>query len=164
MLGFVGKNVALVWPRLNIYIRTHTEACTRNNNSIMIRAMTWHLLNTPLVSSGYKEYPDKNSTFDRLSYSEKLGSLWALSTEGNAFVYHPGQYWMKVSGSIRSISAGQYGIWAVNYAGQLLFRKRVNASHPEGTDWLTVRQTSYSKICCFRECKTCGTRAKDFDP
>ena len=126
----------------------------------------WHrnLLNTLLVfPPGYKKYPDKNITFDRLSYSEKLHSLWALSTEGNAFVYHPGQYWIKVSGSIKSISAGQYGIWAVDFAGQLLFRKGVNASHPEGTDWLTVTKTSYSKIYCFRDGTTCGTIVKVLD-
>ena len=46
---------------------------------------------------------------------------------------------------MESISAGQYGIWAVDNDGNLQFRMGINASSPGGTHWSTVNKASYGK-------------------
>ena len=104
------------------------------------------LITSTLPSAGYRRYAFTKINFDRLSFSEQLGSLWALSKGRDVYVYHPDQYWMKVEGKMASISAGQYGVWASDDDGKLQFRMGINASHPGGTLWLKVNEASYGKI------------------
>ena len=47
---------------------------------------------------------------------------------------------------MKSISAGQYGIWAADNSGKIHYRMGITANNPEGTQWKKVDEGSYSKI------------------
>lgn len=85
--------------------------------------------------SGDIKYLPKNLMLKSLSFSDKLGWLWAIDKSNGIYFYHVDQYWKKVEGRMRSVSVGVNGVWAVDLNNTVHFRTGINKTHLAGSNW-----------------------------
>ena len=64
-------------------------------------------------------------------------ALWGISPSGQPQVYL-GNSWVSVSGTFKSMSSGEAGVWAVKGDGQVFYRAGVSNLNPTGMRWRPI--------------------------
>ena len=64
-------------------------------------------------------------------------SLWGVDSRNFVYMYSNGQ-WELVDGKLKSVTAGESGVWGVAMDGSVVYRTGIYSGNPKGTAWTTV--------------------------